>query len=291
MPARYRSVSVTDVEVPLTSGALAGLLVGREAYRRTAYIVVRNGGDCAVVRVQKASDDELFSPILALELLAGPAECVAVDDPEIDVAVPSQLARAARTSAPGARCVVVTGRYRHVNFILDPDPLVVRVVEVSPPEPAKLVDQAQRVLDVSDDLPPIELRPEVVDLQDLAAAHPAARYLLPCRGSGAAPEGAEVAYLDQRPPHEDWTLIGCARSRQLHRWFYGGEEPPTVDICPRALAAAAPGGPTLTKCCLLEEDVVAEGNVVVVPWGASLDEVRQGLRAVAELAEPAWAPA
>src|SRR2546421_89681 len=192
--------------------------------------------------------------------------------------------------------LTVAGRYRHVSFILDPAASVVRVVEVSPPFPAKLLDQAQRVLDVADDLPPIELRGEVVDLEALAATHPAERYLLPCRGSGAAPPGAEVAYLDQRPPFpengQSWTLVGCARSRQLHRWFYGDVEPPTVDICPRELAAATPTGvPTLTKCCLLEEDIVRDGNCVVVPWGASLDEVRRGLREVALLSEPAWAPA
>jgi hypothetical protein len=296
VPARYRSVSVADVEVDLTEPALSSLLVGREAYRRTTYIVARRGDRAALVRVQKASEEELFSPILTLEILAGPDECALVADPETDVAVPSQLARAARTLAPAARCVIVTGRYQHVNFILDPAPLVVRVVEVSPPFPPKLLDQAQRVLDVSDDLPPIELRAEVVDLEALAATHPSQRYLLPCRGSGAAPPGAEVAYLDQRPappPNgQSWTLVGCARSRQLARWFYRDAELPVVDICPRELAAAAPADvPTLTKCCLLEEDIVADGNCVIVPWGASLDEVRRGLRAVAMLSEPAWAPA
>ena len=296
VPARYRSVSVTDVEVDLAEADLRSLLVGREAYRRTDYIIARQGGRAALVRVEKASDDALFSPILTMELLAGPDECALVEDPGTDVGVPSQLARAARDLAPGARCVIVAGRYQHVNFILDPAPSVVRVVEVCPPLPAKLLDQAQRVLDVADDLPPIELRGHVVDLEALAATHPAERYLLPCRGSGAVPPGAEVAYLDQRPALPDggppWTLVGCARSRQLHRWFYGDTEPPSVDICPRELAAAMPAGvPTLTKCCLLEEDIVRDGNCVVVPWGASLDEVRRGLREVALLSEPAWTPA
>jgi hypothetical protein len=296
VPARYRSVSVADVDVDLNEAALRSLLVGREAYRRTTYIVARRGDRVALVRVEKASEESLFSPILVAEVLAGPDECAVVEDPDTDVGVPSQLARAARNLAPGARCVVVVGRYQHVSFILDPAPSVVRVVEVAPPLPAKLLDQAQRVLDVADDLPPIELRGEVVDLEALAATHPADRYLLPCRGSGAAPPGAEVAYLDQRPPlpenGQSWTLVGCARSLQLHRWFYGDAEPATVDICPRELAAASPTSvPTLTKCCLLEEDIVRDGNCIVVPWGASLDEVRRGLSEVAKLSEPAWAPA
>ena len=292
VPARYRSVSVADVEVNLTKEGLSSLLLGREAYRRTSFIIARRGDRAALVRVQKASEEPLFSPIVALEVLAGADECALVEAPDIDVGVPSQLARAAGDLAPAARCVIVAGRYQHVSFILDPAPLVVRVVEVAPPSPPKLLDQAQRVLDVSDDLPPIELRAEVVDLSDLAATIPSDRYLLPCRGSGAAPPGAEVAYLDQRPPRQSWTLVGCARSRQLHRWFYGDAEPPTVDLCPRALAARSGSGvPTLTKCCLLEEDIVRDGNCVVVPWGASLDEVRRGLQEVAKLSEPAWAPA
>lgn len=292
VPERYRSVSVTDVDVDLTGAGLSALLLGREAYRRTTFIVARRSGLAALVRVEKASEEPLFSPIVSVELLAGPDDCAVLDEPEVDVGVPSQLARAAREHAPEARCVIVAGRYRHVSFILEPAPLVVRVVEVAPPMPPKLLDQAQRVLDVSDDLPPIELRAEVVDLGDLAATLPSERYLLPCRGSGAAPAGAGVAYLDQRPSRQSWTLVGCARSSQLHRWFYGEGEPPTVDICPRALAARSGSAvPTLTKCCLLEEDVVVDGTCVVVPWGASLDEVRRGLREVAKLRDPVWAPA
>jgi hypothetical protein len=302
VPGRYRSVSVADVEVEITPRELARLLVGREAYRRTTYIVARHGTHAAVLEVVKASESDLFSPILDVEVLAGPEDCALVESPETDVGVPTQIARAAAALAPGRRCVVVTGRYRHVSFILDPRPLGVRVVEVAPPEPPKLLDQARRLLEVAEDLPPIELRPDVVDLLDLAAAAPSERYLFPCRGSETAPVGAEVSYLDQRPERLPWVLVGCERSRQLHRWFYGAEEPEgpgslrAVDMCPRTLARSeGNGGPgevpvTLTKCCLLEEGVVRDGRCVVVPWGATLDEVREGLREAARISEPAWAP-
>jgi hypothetical protein len=33
----------------------------------------------------------------------------------------------------------------------------------------------------------------------------------------------------------------------------------------------------LTKCCLLEDRVSAEGDCVVVPWGATFAQVKQGL--------------
>jgi hypothetical protein len=157
------------------------------------------------------------------------------------------------------------------------------VVEVVPPHPAKLVDQARRVLELAEDLPPVELVPELTDLRLLADSHPAGHYLFPCR-AGTAVAGAEVSYLDEIPPTADWTLIGCARSREIHDWFYQ-REVPAVDMCPRNLALRAASqwpGPALTKCCLLEDKIAVTGGLVVVPWGASLAEIREGLgRAVA----------
>jgi hypothetical protein len=99
-----------------------------------------------------------------------------------------------------------------------------------------------------------------------------------------------VSYLDEIPPRADWTLVGCARSRAIHDWFYDGPVA-FVDMCPRQLARrAAAGGPVLTKCCLLEDKVAAEDGLVVVPWGASLAQVREGLGravAIASAAQPA----
>jgi hypothetical protein len=289
VPHRYRSVSVASVDVPLTEAALRDHFRGREAYRRTAYVVARRGGDMALLQVTKASEEPLFSTIVDVRLLAGPDEAAFVRDPKADTGIPTHLARVAGEAAAGARCVVVHGRYEHVSFILDPEPVAVRVVEVEPPRPAKLVDQVRRVLDVADELPPVDLRPEAIDLMELARTRPSERYLYPCRGSGVAPERAEVRYLDERPPRQDWVLVGCRRSLDIHRWFYGSE-PPFVEMCPRELTRPT-DVPTLTKCCMLEVGVEREGDLTVVPWGASLDEVREGLRVLLRAAEPAWAPA
>jgi hypothetical protein len=186
-----------------------------------------------------------------------------------------------------------------VSFILDPAPIRIRVVEVVPPWPAKLADQLSRVLDLAEDLPPVELVPHLVDLDVLAATRPAEHYLFPCRaGQGAASEpargAAEVSYLDEIPERAPWTLVGCARSKSIHDWFYGGDVP-MVDMCPRRLAAAqtdaGPAGdrsvPVITKCCLLEDRVVTEPGLVVVPWGASLAQIREGLRLALTAGQPA----
>ncbi|MGH3546803.1 MAG: DUF7714 family protein, partial [Pseudonocardiaceae bacterium] len=145
VPGRYRGVAVATVPGPLDEAALRAHFLGREAYRRTRFLVVRAGERTAVLRVVKASETELFSPILELEVLAGPGDCVFLHRPEVDTAIPSGLAAVAVAAAPGARAVVVRGRYEHVNFILNPRLHRVVVREVVPPEPAKLFDQAQRV--------------------------------------------------------------------------------------------------------------------------------------------------
>jgi len=162
---------------------------------------------------------------------------------------------------------------------------------VVPPWPAKLADQLTRVLDLAEDLPPVELVPDLVDLAELAGTRPSGHYLFPCRaggagadvpgggGPGAARLGAEVSYLDEVPGRRPWTLVGCARSRAIHDFFYG-DEVDMVEMCPRSLAArrlAGRPGPVVTKCCLLEDRVSAEGNCVVVPWGATFAQVREGL--------------
>jgi hypothetical protein len=284
-PRAYREVSVAHVEFALTAANLTDHFLGRECYRRTRYVVVRNGDDTALVGVEPTDPEPLFSPAASVAVLALPAETVDLRRPDIDTGVPSQLANVA-VEHPSARAVVVEGRYAHVSFLLDPDPVRVRVREVVPPHPAKLLDQAQRVLDVADDLPPIVLEPELIELDSLVADAPVV--LVPCRGSGIRLEASETLYLDERPPARDWVLLGCARSRQIHHWFYG-RGAPGHDTCPRTLAPAT--GPLLTKCCLLEDGIEHDGDVAVVPWGASLAQVGEALVALARRSDPAWAPA
>ena len=298
VPSQYRNVSVADVPVALDEASLRGHLLGRPVYRRTRYLVARRGEASAVVEVSKESELPLFSPVVEMSVLARPDETAFVDAPETDTAVPTQMARVAARQAPGARCVIVRGRYGHVSFILDPAPIRIGVVEVVPPWPPKLADQLSRVLELAEDLPPVELVPYLVDLDALAATRPAEHYLFPCRAGQPTQDqpraATEVSYLDEVPERVPWTLVGCARSKSIHDWFYG-DDVPMVDMCPRRLAGNGsalagngsalagnherPGSlPVITKCCLLEDRVGQEAGLVVVPWGASLAQIREGLR-------------
>jgi hypothetical protein len=88
-----------------------------------------------------------------------------------------------------------------------------------------------------------------------------------------------VSFLDEHPERRDWTLIGCERSLQFHRHYYG-DEPPRVEMCPRKLAGSR-SEPTLLKCCLLEYHIEQDGAIGIVPWGADLAMVEAALHQLA----------
>ncbi|MFC4941917.1 DUF7714 family protein [Pseudonocardia sp. GCM10023141] len=269
----YRGLSLQEVDIPLTERSILSYLDGREVYRRTDFLALRNGADVALVEVRKASLEPLFAPVVDARVVSGPAETAWVHDADVDVGNATALAGAC---VPGALTTVVLGRFEHVNFLHRPQPIPVRVTEVVPPEPPKLLEQARQAVAFDEDLPPVELLLDAVRVEELAAAHPSAQYLLPCRGSGVELGAAELSFLDTRPAERaDWLLIGCERSLQFHRHFYG-DEPQRVDLCPRSRPAAA--GRALMKCCLLERGLELGEQTAVVPWGANLDEVREGLR-------------
>jgi hypothetical protein len=254
----YRGVSVQDAP-GLDEGSLREWLIGRRVYRRTEFVVAACDGRHAVVQVEHPVGDDILAPVSDLRVLAAPDEVAFVVDPAVDTGNATQMARVAR-----ARVTVVHGRFEHVNFIVEPAPVRVRVVEVVPPEPPKLLEMARSVLDYDEDLPPVELDFEPIDLRALDGD------MYPCRCAGLA-----GSFLDAGPPRPAEILVGCERSRQIHVALYGAEPRERVDFCPRVVAARE--GPTLIKCCLYERGVRREGETLVVPWGASLEEVREAL--------------
>ena len=283
VPLPYRRVSVQPYDGAMTEQAISARLLGREAYRRTDFIVLRKEGQNAIVAIKRAESEPLFSRITSVEVLTLPETCVYVESPDVDTANRSALAGAAHKLGVGPEgTLIVKGMYDHVNFIHHPEPLVVRVVEVAPPEPPKLYGLAHQVLSYAD-LPPIRLELERIQVRDLADTVRPSAYLVPCRSGGLDNLPAPVYFLDERPERQDWTMIGCERSLQFHRHFYG-DEPPRVEMCPRKRAGARTE-PTLLKCCLLETHIEQDGSVAVVPWGADLAMVEAALRQLAEEVE------
>jgi hypothetical protein len=193
----------------MTAEAITTLLLSRDAYRRTDFIVLRGEeSKTAVVAITRAESETLFSQITSVEVLALPDTCIFVERPTVDPANRSALAEVAHELGIGlSGTLVLQGLYDHVNFIHHPNPLVVRVVEVAPPEPPKLYGLARQVLSYAD-LPPILLKLERIEVRDLANTVQPASYLVPCRSGGLDDLPAQVYFLDEHP---DRLVSRCAR--------------------------------------------------------------------------------
>src|SRR5215467_3043022 len=119
VPLPYSRVSLQHYDEPMTVDAITSLLLNREAYRRTDFIVLRGEGtQTAVVAITRAENEPLFSQITSVEVLALPKTCVYVERPTVDPANRSALAEAARELGIGPEgTLVVKGLYDHINFI------------------------------------------------------------------------------------------------------------------------------------------------------------------------------
>ncbi|HEY3716136.1 MAG TPA: hypothetical protein VGL39_16540 [Jatrophihabitantaceae bacterium] len=277
----YRGLSVQDVAIDLTAAALTDWIIGRDVYRRTEFLLARRDGRACLVALEKAPGPDLFLPVVAARIIARADQVVLVDSPDTDVGNATALAEiAGQHRSAGALAYVVTGCYRHVNFIWQPTPVVLYVDEVVPPHPPKLVDMVRQAIRFDEELPPVRVVSRLISLPMLMRTRPQRPYLLPCRGAGTGAASAEVSYLDAGPAErDDWTVIGCERSKQIYQHHYGGV-PSNVDFCPDAVGARAGSGVRLTKCCLLERGTRVAHSVAVVPWGANLDEVRSAVTAL-----------
>jgi hypothetical protein len=267
----------------MTPEGITAHLLGKDSYRRTRFVILEQAEACAVAMVDREDEQSLFSPITAVFILALPEKCWRVEDTSVDTGNPSALAAKAREMGlDSSATLVVHGLDGHVNFIHRPSPLKIEVIDVIPPEPPKLYRMAQQVIAYVD-LPAVELQPRNIDLRDLAQQSPdAAAYLIPCRASGLDFD-VPTYFLDERPEKQEWVLIACERSRQIHRHFYQ-EDAPYVDMCPRHQPYDG-SALQLVKCCLLEDHLEIDGKRVIVPWGATLQQVESGLRKLVELHE------
>jgi len=240
-------------------------LCAKEAYFETDYVVVRRTEQCAVARVHKEHVTGLFSVIEAVDVIAGVDSCRWVDDFTVDTGNPSALAEKARAmGVTASETLVVNGLYEHVNFIHRPQPVVVRVFDLSPPNPPRLLDMARQVVAYRS-WPAVLLDAHIQSIPDLVRHLGDTPILFPC-GISQLKDITQASYLDERPPRENWVLVGCERSRQIHRHIYG-EDCPGIELCPRKLFAMD-GSLTLMRCCMVENGFELSGRTAVVPWGA-----------------------
>jgi hypothetical protein len=275
IPEHCREVGLKDVDFPLTSENISKSWKGKRIYYRTRFLILRNGDDHCVLRIHSEPNDTL-SEIKNVEIISLPDETIWLDDSNIDVLSPGMLVRAALPHA--GKTVVVKGSHEHISFVKDPETKTVRVFDIVPPHPPKLVSMMSEVVDSQTLEIPVVVEEEIVDLAELAKAVETEEIVLPCKGDITT--GKKVLYLSESPDVKDATLIGCELSRKVARELYG-RDLPFIQMCPKRLVGEV-DTPTIVKCCELQSGYEVEGKLAIVPWGARIEDVVQATKHLLE---------
>jgi hypothetical protein len=276
LPGHCKDVAVKEVAFPLTEESIAREIAGKKAYTRCDHYVLRNGKDMAVVRIVKEEGKELFRRIVKHEIIALPDSVVFVEDPSVDVLNAPSMAALSKKH-PG-KTVVVQGLFNHVSFVQPGQVMELQVLDVVPPSPSKLSVLVKRALESGMvDLPLVPEYQEI-DLNVLARDVRTEGVLFPCQASGLSSDRM-VFFLDQVPVIDrDVTLVGCDLSARIYRSLYR-RDVARIEMCPQALAPND-GRKRLVKCCKVREGHQIKGDLAVVPWGATVQEVAEAIKAL-----------
>jgi hypothetical protein len=275
MPEHCREVGLKDVDFHLTQENIEKSAVGKKVYFRTRFLVLRNGKECCVLRIDPEGDG-VMNDVVNVETLSLPEDSIWIDEPAIDVLSPSSIVGVA-LDHPG-KTVVVRGSHEHVSFVKDPKAYEIRVVDVVPPHPPKLLSLVRTVLESQAIDVPVRVVEEITDLGVLARDVETDEIILPCKGEILTEK--KVHYLAQSPEVGDATLIGCEYSKKVAKEIYDNEIP-FIQMCPKRIARDS-DTPGITKCCELQSGFEVEGNLAVVPWGARVDDIVQALKHLLE---------
>ena len=99
LPTHCKTVSVTEVDIPLSPADIAEYLLGRRAFTRTEYMILRRGEEMATARVAKKRGFQLFRPMIEVEVLSTPGDTLFVRSPDTDILNPTWMYRAAVETA------------------------------------------------------------------------------------------------------------------------------------------------------------------------------------------------
>ena len=267
-----KDVSMRDVDVPLDEDSIGDLMGSWTSYVRTDDLVLRNGDDYAVVELLKAPGNGLFRKVVGYRIVSLPGDTVFLDLPDLDVLNTPALA-AVQAEHPG-KAVVVRGMFSHINYIKDVVPQRLVVVDNVPPSPSKLGMLVRMALASGYVDHPIVPEDRIIDMADKLSEVATDAVMFPCRVSNLS---ADIPYyfLDDAPEVDDEvTLIGCHLSKRIYTALYGGDVP-FINVCPADYVD--PSEKTIVKCCKVKTGHELDGNVVRVPWGATVPEVVEAL--------------
>lgn len=267
-----KDVSMRDVDVPLDEDSIGDLMGSWTSYVRTDDLVLRNGDDYAVVELLKAPGNGLFRKVVGYRIVSLPGDTVFLDLPDLDVLNTPALA-AVQAEHPG-KAVVVRGMFSHINYIKDVVPQRLVVVDNVPPSPSKLGVLVRMALASGYVDHPIVPEDRIIDMADRLSEVGTDAVMFPCRVSNLS---ADIPYyfLDDAPEvDKEVTLIGCHLSKRIYTALYGGDVP-FINVCPADYVD--PSEKTIVKCCKVKTGHELDGNVVRVPWGATVPEVVEAL--------------
>jgi hypothetical protein len=196
LPDHCKDVSVRKVDFELTEDEIARHTVGKKAYTRTEFIILKHDDHYAVIRVFKEGGVELFRPISSHKVVSLPGSTVFVHDEEVDVLNRPKMAAIALRH-PG-KTVIVQGLFNHVSFVQSSEVLELHLLDVVPPRPAKLSYLVAKALDAGLVELPIVVKEETVDLNELERRVLTPIVVFPCRASGLESKRT-VFFLDETP--------------------------------------------------------------------------------------------
>jgi hypothetical protein len=191
---------------------------------------------------------------------------------------------------PG-KTVIVRGMFNHVSFASSEEVIELRVMDVVPPRPSKLLTLLEKAFAAGlIDLPVVPVLEEM-DLNKLERGVKTDVVIFPCRASGMLSK-RKVLYLDETPKVEgDATLVGCDLSRRIFKSIYK-KDLKFVNMCARDLKPDD-GRKRIVKCCKVRDGFEIEGETAIVPWGATVKEVADAVNALLRpsaqtASQPSW---
>ena len=271
-----KDVSVKDVPVKLTERTISDMMKDWTAYVRAEYLILRNGNDHAVVKIEKTKGKELFSKVTGFKIISLPSDTVFADIPDADVVNVPVLAKI-QNEHPG-KTVVVRGMFSHISFVSGMRCMRLNVVDNVPPSPSKLGTLVRTALATGFIEHPVIVNDVIVDMADKTADVTTEGVMFPCKVSGLKAD-IPTYYLDEFPDLEhDVTLIGCDLSERIFTSLYR-RKAKLINVCP-ADNVPNTAERAIVKCCRIKEGHKIDGNVAKVPWGATVPEV---VRAINDL--------
>ncbi|MDO5861554.1 MAG: hypothetical protein Q4Q58_01960 [Thermoplasmata archaeon] len=263
-----KDVSMHEVGFPLDEDSIARLMDGWRSYVRTDALVLKSGDEFAVVELRKRDGKGLFRELDGYSIVSLPEDTVFVEDPNLDVL--NLPAMAELQSKHLGKAVVVRGMFSHISYVKGLEPLVLTVVDNVPPSPSKLGVLVRMALASGFVELPIVVRERIIDMASKVPEVETPAVMFPCRVSHLE-ASIPFYFLDDAPELEDdVTLIGCHLSHRIYLELYG-REVPFINVCPAD--HTVPGEKSIVKCCKVKQGHELDGDVVRVPWGATVPEV------------------